>query len=179
MFDLLVPWMHSLFLRIGIVIIVCWIFFFRDAVTDLALHFLAKMKILVVKDIEREDVEFVCKVIDICFTLKQNFVHYLQSLTTWMSLFHLKLKCDGMKHGSACSNFPLAHDFCLSVRKSVELTDVKIIYFLIEVQILKLYAVMVIFRRYVVWKYTNKQKLRHRKNQANNLKRRTQHCVWS
>lgn len=33
----------------------------RDAVTDLALHFLAKMKILVVKDIEREDVEFVCK----------------------------------------------------------------------------------------------------------------------
>ncbi|XP_076321776.1 chaperonin containing TCP1 subunit 4 [Tachypleus tridentatus] len=33
----------------------------RDAVSDLALHFLAKMKILVVKDIEREDIEFVCK----------------------------------------------------------------------------------------------------------------------
>ncbi|CAL1526764.1 unnamed protein product [Lymnaea stagnalis] len=33
----------------------------RDAVSDLALHFLAKMKILVVKDVEREDVEFVCK----------------------------------------------------------------------------------------------------------------------
>jgi T-complex protein 1 subunit delta len=33
----------------------------RDAVSDLALHFLAKMKILVVKDIERDDVEFVCK----------------------------------------------------------------------------------------------------------------------
>nr|KAG5710661.1 hypothetical protein BaRGS_035063 [Batillaria attramentaria] len=33
----------------------------RDAVSDLALHFLAKMKIMVVKDIEREDVEFVCK----------------------------------------------------------------------------------------------------------------------
>lgn len=33
----------------------------RDAVNDLALHFLAKMKIMVVKDIEREDVEFVCK----------------------------------------------------------------------------------------------------------------------
>ncbi|CAG5118381.1 unnamed protein product, partial [Candidula unifasciata] len=32
-----------------------------DAVSDLALHFLAKMKILVVKDVEREDVEFVCK----------------------------------------------------------------------------------------------------------------------
>jgi T-complex protein 1 subunit delta len=35
----------------------------RDAVNDLALHFLAKMKILVVKDIEREDIEFVCKTI--------------------------------------------------------------------------------------------------------------------
>jgi len=34
----------------------------RDAVSDLALHFLAKMKIMVVKDIEREDIEFICKV---------------------------------------------------------------------------------------------------------------------
>lgn len=33
----------------------------RDAVNDLAMHFLAKMKIMVVKDVEREDVEFVCK----------------------------------------------------------------------------------------------------------------------
>ena len=28
---------------------------------DLALHFLAKMKIMVVKDVEREDIEFICK----------------------------------------------------------------------------------------------------------------------
>ena len=34
----------------------------RDAVSDLALHFLAKMKIMVIKDIEREDIEFICKV---------------------------------------------------------------------------------------------------------------------
>ncbi len=34
----------------------------RDAVSDLALHFLAKMKIMVVKDIEREEIEFICKV---------------------------------------------------------------------------------------------------------------------
>merc|ERR1711979_144811 len=33
----------------------------RDAINDLALHFLSKMKILVVKDVEREDIEFVCK----------------------------------------------------------------------------------------------------------------------
>lgn len=33
----------------------------RDAVTELALHFLAKKKIMVVKEIEREDVEFICK----------------------------------------------------------------------------------------------------------------------
>lgn len=35
--------------------------FFRDAVSDLALHLLAKQKIMVIKDIEREDIEFVCK----------------------------------------------------------------------------------------------------------------------
>lgn len=33
----------------------------RDALTDLALHFLGKTKIAVVKDVEREDVEFICK----------------------------------------------------------------------------------------------------------------------
>jgi T-complex protein 1 subunit delta len=33
----------------------------RDAVTDLSLHFLAKMKILVVRDIERDEIEFVSK----------------------------------------------------------------------------------------------------------------------
>lgn len=36
--------------------------FCRDAVSELALHFFEKMKIMVVKDIEREDIEFVCKV---------------------------------------------------------------------------------------------------------------------
>jgi T-complex protein 1 subunit delta len=43
----------------------------RDAVNDLSLHFLAKLNILVVKDIERDEVEFICKV---CFTylLKQS-----------------------------------------------------------------------------------------------------------
>jgi len=34
----------------------------RDAVNDLSLHFLAKKGIMVVKDIEREDVEFISKV---------------------------------------------------------------------------------------------------------------------
>merc|ERR1711988_479102 len=33
----------------------------RDAVNDLSLHFLAKMKILVVTDIERDDIEFISK----------------------------------------------------------------------------------------------------------------------
>lgn len=37
----------------------------RDAVNDLSLHFLAKKKIMVVKDIERDDVEYICKVITI------------------------------------------------------------------------------------------------------------------
>ncbi|KAK5002492.1 T-complex protein 1 subunit delta [Elasticomyces elasticus] len=33
----------------------------RDAVNDLSLHFLAKLGILCIKDIEREEVEFICK----------------------------------------------------------------------------------------------------------------------
>lgn len=33
----------------------------RDAVNDMALHFLSKMKIMVAKDVEREDIEFVSK----------------------------------------------------------------------------------------------------------------------
>ena len=33
----------------------------RDAVNDLSLHFLMKLNILVVKDIERDEVEFICK----------------------------------------------------------------------------------------------------------------------
>lgn len=35
----------------------------RDAVNELSLHFLAKLKIMVVKDIERDDIEFICKTI--------------------------------------------------------------------------------------------------------------------
>merc|ERR1712080_190831 len=34
----------------------------RDALSDLAVHFFDKMKIMVVKDIEREDIDHVCKV---------------------------------------------------------------------------------------------------------------------
>jgi T-complex protein 1 subunit delta len=36
----------------------------RDAINDLALHFLAKANIMVIKDIEREDVEFISKTIN-------------------------------------------------------------------------------------------------------------------
>jgi T-complex protein 1 subunit delta len=37
----------------------------RDAVNDLSLHFLSKLKILAIKDIEREEIEFICKVYNI------------------------------------------------------------------------------------------------------------------
>lgn len=33
----------------------------RDAVSDLAIHFLDKIKVMVVKDVDREDINFVCK----------------------------------------------------------------------------------------------------------------------
>jgi T-complex protein 1 subunit delta len=35
----------------------------RDAVSDLALHFLAKKGIIVIKDIERDEVAFICKTV--------------------------------------------------------------------------------------------------------------------
>lgn len=37
-------------------------FYFRDAISDMGLHFLGKMKIMVVRDIERDEVDFICKV---------------------------------------------------------------------------------------------------------------------
>ncbi|XP_011876970.1 PREDICTED: T-complex protein 1 subunit delta [Vollenhovia emeryi] len=33
----------------------------RDAISDLAIHFLDKIKVMVIKDVEREDIPFVCK----------------------------------------------------------------------------------------------------------------------
>ena len=35
----------------------------RDAVNELALHFLAKKNIMVIKDVERDDIDFICKTI--------------------------------------------------------------------------------------------------------------------
>jgi len=43
----------------------------RDATNDLSLHFLAKKGIMVVKDIERDDIEFISKVI----LFPKNLVH--------------------------------------------------------------------------------------------------------
>lgn len=40
----------------------CYLLCCRDAVSDLAIHFLDKIRVMVVKDIEREDIEFVTKV---------------------------------------------------------------------------------------------------------------------
>lgn len=34
----------------------------RDAVTEMSLHYLAKLKIMVIKDIERDQIEFISKV---------------------------------------------------------------------------------------------------------------------
>eukprot|EP00355_Strombidium_rassoulzadegani_P008932 CAMPEP_0168625518 /NCGR_PEP_ID=MMETSP0449_2-20121227/10059_1 /TAXON_ID=1082188 /ORGANISM="Strombidium rassoulzadegani, Strain ras09" /LENGTH=517 /DNA_ID=CAMNT_0008667287 /DNA_START=103 /DNA_END=1656 /DNA_ORIENTATION=- len=36
----------------------------RDSVNDMALHFLAKKNIMVIKDIEREEVDFICKTVN-------------------------------------------------------------------------------------------------------------------
>jgi chaperonin GroEL (HSP60 family) len=50
----------------------------RDAVSDLAIHFLDKVKVMVVKDIEREDIEFITKVRYLVYTVCEYIV-----LTLW------------------------------------------------------------------------------------------------
>lgn len=45
----------------------------RDAVNDLALHYFNKMKIMVIKDIERSEVEFICKVMSLFYGFLYNF----------------------------------------------------------------------------------------------------------
>jgi T-complex protein 1 subunit delta len=45
----------------------------RDAVNDLSLHFLAKLKILAIKDIERDEIEFICKVFPPSFILTSEY----------------------------------------------------------------------------------------------------------
>lgn len=51
----------------------------RDAVSDLALHFLSKLKIMVVKDIERDEIEFIAKV---CFNGYSGSIVLL--IITWL-----------------------------------------------------------------------------------------------
>lgn len=56
----------------------------RDAVNDLSLHFLAKKGIMVVKDIEREDVEFISKVYF-------KFFYYIHIKKRLLELFQLPI----------------------------------------------------------------------------------------
>lgn len=53
----------------------------RDALSDLALHFLNKMKIMVVKDIEREDIEFICKVRSAVWPQRWSLGSFFESTT--------------------------------------------------------------------------------------------------
>lgn len=59
----------------------------RDAVSDLALHFLDKIKVMVIKDIEREDIEFVSKVNSFLFLMAFKMFHssYFWSLYVFSS----------------------------------------------------------------------------------------------
>lgn len=49
----------------------------RDAVNDLSLHFLAKLKIMVVKDVERDEIEFIAKVYVLLL------IHHLSNLVLY------------------------------------------------------------------------------------------------
>lgn len=60
MFEALIKLPVSFTCYLSSIVVFCCCY--RDAVSDLALHFLNKMKILVVRDIERDEIEFICKV---------------------------------------------------------------------------------------------------------------------
>ncbi|KAL0380130.1 UNVERIFIED_CONTAM: T-complex protein 1 subunit delta [Sesamum angustifolium] len=54
----------------------------RDAVTDLSLHYLAKAKILVIKDVERDEIEFITKTLN-CLPIS-NIEHFrAEKLGRW------------------------------------------------------------------------------------------------
>lgn len=61
----------------------------RDALSDLALHFLNKMKIMVVKEIEREDIEFICKVSVITSTTAAVFSQHCSTLFMYSKVVHI------------------------------------------------------------------------------------------
>lgn len=51
------------YLHGGMIYLAATLHNFRDAVNEMSLHFLAKMKIMVVKDIERDDIEFYSRIL--------------------------------------------------------------------------------------------------------------------
>ena len=54
----------------------------RDAVNDLSLHFLAKLKIMAVKDIERDEIEFIAKVTT--FITMTHDIKLTKAIVPWM-----------------------------------------------------------------------------------------------
>ena len=58
--------------------------------SDLALHFLDKMKIMVVKDIEREEIEFICKVLSALSVPASFYLLIFSYSSNLLSLQHLR-----------------------------------------------------------------------------------------
>ncbi|KAH0470376.1 hypothetical protein IEQ34_000099 [Dendrobium chrysotoxum] len=67
----------------------------RDAVTDLSLHYLAKAKILVVKDVERDEIEFITKTLN-CLPIA-NIEHFREEKLGHADLVEEVLIGDGSK----------------------------------------------------------------------------------
>ncbi|KDP46998.1 hypothetical protein JCGZ_02434 [Jatropha curcas] len=67
----------------------------RDAVTDLSLHYLAKAKILVVKDVERDEIEFITKTLN-CLPIA-NIEHFREEKLGYADLVEEVSLGDGGK----------------------------------------------------------------------------------
>ncbi|KAI8979385.1 T-complex protein 1 subunit delta [Mycotypha africana] len=75
----------------------------RDAVNDLALHFLSKLKIMVVKDIERDEIEFIakslgCKPVADIDSFTDDKLGYADLIEETESAGARIVKATGMKH---------------------------------------------------------------------------------
>lgn len=64
----------------------------RDAVNELSLHFLAKLKIMVVKDVERDEIEFIAKVSLYFYIYIYIFIYLFYSLSIYIHIYVYKLK---------------------------------------------------------------------------------------
>ncbi|CAA2980452.1 T-complex 1 subunit delta [Olea europaea subsp. europaea] len=91
----------------------------RDAVTDLSLHYLAKAKILVIKDVERDEIEFITKTLN-CLPIS-NIEHFRAEKLGYADLVEEVSLGDGGKIVKITGIKDIGRTNCVLVRGSNQL----------------------------------------------------------